>query len=185
MRFGEIPLVFEVRGLETEPYVGERSGNTLHFEAGVVTGHAYFPNDSKKPAPLPEVQAARGPGRGHFENFIAAVRGRKREDLNAEILDGHYSSALCHLANISYRTGVDTTMDYPSTATEPFSDALLRALEHLKHNGVPLVDLKAQIGPTLHFDPSAETFHNAHRLPKAVSLLTREYRAPFVVPEAV
>jgi hypothetical protein len=42
---------------------------------------------------------------GHFENFIAAVRSRKFEDLNADVLEAHYSSALCHLANISYRLG--------------------------------------------------------------------------------
>ncbi len=49
--------------------------------------------------------AERGPGKGHFGNFIAAVRSRKTADLNADILEGHHSAALCHLANISYRLG--------------------------------------------------------------------------------
>ena len=40
-----------------------------------------------------------------FSCPFAAVRSRKKEDLNAEILDGHLSSALCHLPNISYRLG--------------------------------------------------------------------------------
>ena len=31
-------------------------------------------------------EATRGPGKGHFGNFIAAVRSRKAEDLNADIL---------------------------------------------------------------------------------------------------
>ena len=44
-------------------------------------------------------------GGDHFGNFIDAVRSRKHEDLNADILEGHLSSALCHLANISYRLG--------------------------------------------------------------------------------
>ena len=39
----------------------------------------------------------------HFENFIAGVRSRKREDLNAEIEEGAMSCVLMHLANISYR----------------------------------------------------------------------------------
>ena len=41
----------------------------------------------------------------HFQNWIGAVRSRKPEDLNAEILQGHYSAAMCHVANIAYRTG--------------------------------------------------------------------------------
>lgn len=50
----------------------------------------------------------------HFQNWVAAMRSRKREDLRAEIIHGHMSSALCHLANISYR--VDRTVKFdPST----------------------------------------------------------------------
>jgi predicted dehydrogenase len=41
----------------------------------------------------------------HWENFIAAVRSRKRQDLNAEIEEGALSCNLVHLANISYRLG--------------------------------------------------------------------------------
>jgi len=43
-------------------------------------------------------------GMDHFKNFLSAVRSGKREDLNAEIEEGHLSSALCHLGNIAYRT---------------------------------------------------------------------------------
>ena len=46
-----------------------------------------------------------GPSEDHFANFIKAVRSRKREDQNAEILEGHTSTALIHLANIAYRLG--------------------------------------------------------------------------------
>ena len=41
-------------------------------------------------------------GTRHFENFIDAVRSRKREDLNAEIEEGHLSCSLIHLANAAY-----------------------------------------------------------------------------------
>lgn len=40
----------------------------------------------------------------HYGTFINAVRSGKREDLGADIEEGHFSSALCHLGNISYRT---------------------------------------------------------------------------------
>ena len=39
----------------------------------------------------------------HFQNFVDAIRGAA--DLRAEIEVGHYSAALCHLANISTRLG--------------------------------------------------------------------------------
>lgn len=41
----------------------------------------------------------------HFENFINCMRSRRREDLYCDIIDGHRSAVLSHLANISYRTG--------------------------------------------------------------------------------
>ncbi len=40
-----------------------------------------------------------------FDNFVRCMRSRKVEDLYADIEEGHLSSTLCHLANISYRTG--------------------------------------------------------------------------------
>lgn len=56
-------------------------------------------------SPGPAIPALDEPRMNHFENFIACVRSRKREDLHCDILDGHMSTTICHLANISYRTG--------------------------------------------------------------------------------
>jgi len=41
----------------------------------------------------------------HMQNFLDAVKSRNPKDLHDPIDNAHYSSALCHLANISYRTG--------------------------------------------------------------------------------
>src|SRR5450759_4725636 len=41
----------------------------------------------------------------NWANFIDAIRSEKNEILNCDIIEGHYSSALPHLANISYRLG--------------------------------------------------------------------------------
>lgn len=46
-----------------------------------------------------------GEGGSHFSNFIDCLRSRRWQDLNADIQEGHLSTALCHLANVSYRTG--------------------------------------------------------------------------------
>jgi hypothetical protein len=47
----------------------------------------------------------------HRQNFIDAVRKRESTLLSADILEGHVSSSLCHLANISYRLGRELTFD--------------------------------------------------------------------------
>jgi hypothetical protein len=61
----------------------------------------------KKQEPGP----SRHEGGSNWENFIKAVRSRKREDLNADIEEGHLSAALMHLANISYRVGRSIEFD--------------------------------------------------------------------------
>jgi len=47
----------------------------------------------------------------HFVNFIDALRSGKRETLNCDIEIGFMSTALPHLANISYRLGRALTFD--------------------------------------------------------------------------
>lgn len=37
----------------------------------------------------------------HFQNWIAACRSRKHEDLHADVEQGHLSTTICHLARIS------------------------------------------------------------------------------------
>ncbi|HFE53113.1 MAG TPA: twin-arginine translocation signal domain-containing protein [Bacteroidetes bacterium] len=61
----------------------------------------------KKREPGPYAKA----GGDHFKNFIDAVRARDPKLLNAPIEEGHISSALCHLANISYRLGRSLDFD--------------------------------------------------------------------------
>lgn len=53
----------------------------------------------------------------HYQNFIDCVKKRKPEELIADIEEGHYSALLCHLGNISYRTGRRLEFD---AATETF-----------------------------------------------------------------
>jgi hypothetical protein len=45
----------------------------------------------------------------HLQNFLDAIRGKAR--IHAEIEEGHKSTLLCHLGNISYRTGRTIRLD--------------------------------------------------------------------------
>jgi len=52
--------------------------------------------------------------------------------------------------------------------------------EHLKVNGAALDGLNCRLGRKLTFDAATESFEGDT---EANSLLTRPYRAPFIVPE--
>ena len=71
---------------------------------------AYF---GPKNEPGPAFSAGDGPDeeQAHFENFIACVRSREAKELRAPLVDGHLSTALCHLGNLSYRVGRSVTFD--------------------------------------------------------------------------
>ena len=178
-------LVFEVRGLRTNGYLGQGVGNVTVFEKGTVSGDKNFtPTGSDKPEPLPAAEGKRGPG-GQFANFIHVMRTRNRDEQHADVLEGHMSSALCHLANISYRMGEEVPFSKQSkslgdnkVAVETFE----RMQDHLKQNNVKLEETNYILGKTLRFDPASEQILGD---PAANKLLTREYRAPFVIPERV
>ena len=57
----------------------------------------------------------------HYQNFIDCIKSRRSDELIADIEEGHYSSLLCHLGNISYRTGRRLEFD-PETETFPGDD---------------------------------------------------------------
>ncbi len=62
----------------------------------------------------------------HMENFLAACRSRKLTDLHDPITNAYPSAGLCHLANISYRTGHKLTLTPgPRFANDPEADKLL------------------------------------------------------------
>lgn len=191
------PLIFEVRGLPAkagmramDAYRGIRIGLVVQCEhgyfAGGASGGSIFDQNGTK------VRQFSGPGGGgHPANFIAAVRSRKAADLNAPIESGHVSASLCHLANISYRLGHDTPADRMSeilAAHPQASDSLGRMLAHLRANQVPTDTQPIQHGPLLKLAPGRESFFSGEKYDPgywANTMLRRDYRAPFVVPENV
>jgi len=180
MDFGDTQLIFETRGLPSKPFMGSSIGNILHFDEGTIVDKKFFPKGSDKPEPLPEVEFEHGPGNSHFENFIAAVRSRKTTDLNAEVLEGHYSSALCHLANISIRLGSKIPFQPRTQAfgdNEAAYEVYERTVEYLKENGIDTEKSGFVLGRRLILD--GERFVGDA---EANALLTRDYREGFEVP---
>ncbi|MDZ4821056.1 MAG: Gfo/Idh/MocA family oxidoreductase [Planctomycetota bacterium] len=183
MEFGDVQLIFEVRGLPSDNYYRQGVGNTYEFEDGILASGKFYPKGSTEPVDPPaKSKVKRGPGKDHFGNFIAAVRSRNIEDLNADILEGHYSSGLCHLANASYRLGQEMPFDAYKQAFGESSAAgqtVARMGEHLTKNGVKLDGLQCHVGPSLQFDTEKEqVVGNAD----ANTILTGKYREPFTLP---
>jgi predicted dehydrogenase len=178
--YGDAQLIFEVRGLKTDPYKGADIGNIVYGSEGYVVFTANYGKAAAFDNAGTKLVEFAGGG-DHFGNFLDAVRSRKREQQNAEILEGHLSSALCHLGNISYRLGSPQPFNPKTKAFGDNKEAYEtfgRMEEHLAANNVKLEETKYMLGPTLKLDPQHETFaHNA----KANALLTREYRSGFVV----
>ena len=105
--------------LEEETAVGNffyGSEGWMHLKSGEFKTYFGRKNEpgpsisSKELASDPMNRAGTG-GQPHFTNFIDCMRSRRWQDLNADILEGHLSTVICHLGNISYRTGKKLTFN--------------------------------------------------------------------------
>lgn len=119
---------------------GQEVGNLFYGEDGwlEISGDAWkaFRHRAREP-----FASGKNEDGNHWANFLEALRADRSDVLHSDIVEGHLSTSLCHLANISYR-----------------------------------------VGRSLLFDGDTERFLDA---PDADRLLTRDYRAPYVVPESV
>lgn len=178
-------LVFEVRGLKTDKYMDAGVGVIFTGTDGYLVVPSYSGGIVLDKAGQPTGMKFEGGGdANHFANFIAAVRSRKYEDLNADILEGHLSSALCHVGNISYRLGEPRSVDQIATNFAGDAEALEtleRFQQHLRDNSVDPGSTKVTLGPKLTMTSNEE--FTGPRAAEANKMLTREYRAPYVVPK--
>ncbi|MSR56546.1 MAG: Gfo/Idh/MocA family oxidoreductase [Planctomycetaceae bacterium] len=183
--YGDKTLVFEVRGLPTEGYKGAHVGVVFHGSQGYAVmgsyeGGAVFDGDGNLVKKFDQ-------GGDHFANFVKAVRSRDINDLHADIEQGHLSSALCHLANVSYRLGemvpageVQKRLE-SGTCKDECVETFDRVKQHFVANKINPDSVRLQFGAALTIDGKAETFTGAGS-DKANPMLTREYRKGFEVP---
>jgi len=113
-------LVFEIRNLGSYREAGElTTGNTFWGSDGYYVENKGFFDMDHKPIEIPE-DAALPETRGTWGNFISSVKSRKMDDIRGTALNGHLSSAHCHIANAAYRVGRALDFD---PKTERFVDA--------------------------------------------------------------
>jgi hypothetical protein len=207
--YAHAPLLFEVRGLPAtaqahaagtagslggaeaaaalagtmDKYRGVSIGVIVDCEGGSVVVADYFTARAFDRAGQ-LLREFKGVDR-HMQNFVDVVHSRRTEELYGDVADGHVSSALCHLGNLSHQLGRAT----PSSEIEAqiksstvLVDAWQRMVEHLARNQVDLARTPLALGLPLAIDAGTERFVGAGA-ERANPLLRRNYRAPFVVPE--
>ena len=193
--YPETPIVFETRGLPKSKagqkdwehslgrYRGSRVGVIVQCENGFVVtpsngnAAAYDEkgNEIKKWTSENFLQA-------HFDNFMDAVRAGSSAGLNAPIVEGHLSSALCHTGNISHRLGEKMPAEEIAkrvTGNDLLASSVDRMIYHLRMNEVDVDQPVLAFGQSLDMDVDSERFTNND---EANQLLRRTGRKPFEVP---
>ena len=179
--FGDKTIISETRGLKSAPFHPTIKSMWFFYgsEGIIADTNLYDPKGNL-------IRAFEGKSENHFANFLNAVRSRRQGDLKAEIEEGHQSSALCHMANISYRLGMQTSVKDIAKSLgdikvhDDVQETLERTRHYLSDAGVDLDKTKLTLGQHLRVDSGKESFlDNA----PANDLLGREYRAPFLLPK--
>lgn len=168
------PIIFETRGLprskefqegdlwgkNMDEFRGSRVGVIVQCENGYVV----IPNYTSVSAFHPDGSVLRSweADGDHFGNFIGALQHQDATMLNAPVMEGHVSSALCHTGNLSHRYGHRSTSQEVLKAVESehpvFRESVDRMLAHLQANGVDTSSQPALVlGAAIDMDPATET----------------------------
>ena len=146
--YPDCQIVFEVRGLLTG---GESS---IAFDGGNYIGNLFFGSDGflsldavgfqvylgekREPGPsMKRVEAEPDDPAPHVANFLEGVRSRDAARLAARIEDGHLSAALCHLANISCRTGRKLALNPSTEEIQGDAEAAAQLTRHYREPYAP------------------------------------------------
>jgi predicted dehydrogenase len=189
--YGDKTLEFRVRGLPTDKEEADAGVGVIFYGS---EGKLVIPSYSGGIVLDPKGREVRrfdepGDDANHYGNFVAAVRSRSASSLNSDIEEGHLSSALCHLGNISYRLGERISM---SAARERIGAVLpgdvaantfTSFAQHLKANSIDLDKTPVQFGAMLTLDGKAERFTGGMS-GKANPWLSRVDRKGFEIPSS-
>jgi predicted dehydrogenase len=188
-----LPMLVENRNLPAkagqramDAFRGIREGFALDCEGGSFVGlkggGVIYDREGKRLRQFP----GEGGGR-HLANFLDAVRSRRGGDLNAPLAEGHASSAVCHLGNLSWRLGREDALAACREAVRPHAGAaeLVDQLAgHLRANQLDLGQARFRIGPWLEVAPdtgalTAVEGASAVELAAARQLAEGRWRSPY------
>lgn len=185
--FPTAPVLYEVHNLRAAKgssavptFRGVQTDTCAHCEGGyamVRSGQVYDPQGT--------LIKTFGGGEDIFQNFIRAVRSRRQEDLDADIFEGHRSTTVTHLGNISYRLGRPASQGEvrERIAGVPLLEEMFeRLVVHLKGHDIDVDAQTLTLGPWLDVDVDHERFQNDEA---ANALVAGTYRAPYLLPEDV
>ena len=195
MNYDSAPLIFEVRGLgrkkgmkAMDVYRKSSVGVVAQCENGYVNiaengGAIAYANDGTK-----LVAFEGNDNKAHRDNWIKSLKSRKVT--HGFLEEGHYSTSLCHLANISYLAGAEKANIQLADAVASdlvAKEAYWRTLDHLKANEVDLEATKPILGPLLQVDGKRELLVHADKtIADAANnspIRKREGRGAFKVPQ--
>lgn len=198
--YDDVLVVFETRGLVENRKRYPKSfpfkvANEFYTTEGVIKEHVddqgtkqgwhFFASGDDRPQPLQLDDTITVTPGGPFGSFLAALRSGDPAMVNCDAKNGHYSSALCHLGNISYRLSEPVPFRSAAGALGD-NTQVVEAFDVLKNNlqavDIDLSQQVYQLGRTLQLDPSTEKFFDDE---EANLLLTRQYRKSFLVPDTV
>ena len=199
-----IPVIYDSSGLGENPETDNMDGITVYTATGKKVKHPYtgnancsiafvcehgyiyettlFDNDGKKVRDF-EKQGIGGPQ----VNFINALRTGKMDDLKTDIEQGHLSTSLCHMGNISYQVGELHPVEKLIAKIKDnkyLSQVYQDMVEHLQKHGVNLAKEQVIIGKQLTMDSKTERFTGQHSL--IANLFIKDtYREPFIIPDQI
>lgn len=187
---GTIPVLIGLSNLPGEPgtrkpakHIGPKSGYVALCEGG-----SYFGERGKGVAMDKDgkvIRKFKGNSGGvvHMSNFCAAVIANDPTMLNAGVEVGNDSTGWCNMANIAFRAGAQMTAAQARAVKDPQWQKLMDEMEaHLGVYSKKVSDKEIKMSPMLELADDGSKFVG-QGAEAANSLLKREYRKGFEVPE--
>ncbi len=190
------PLIFETRGLphskagqkrwerSMDKYRGMQIGVIVQCEKGYVVASNSSMDSFAYDNQGKLIKGWQNEDLPHYANWLNAVAARNSSLLNAEIQEGHLSSALCFMGSISHRLGEKKRAAEIAefvAGRELLANSFDRMASHLRANDVEIDgDAALTLGAQLELDTASEMFVGNDA---ANELRTRVQRAPFIIPD--
>lgn len=177
-------VCFNVRNVNYQGYQRQVENEYYFEDGGKIIGAKYYEKNDREGRKLKVEPGKVTPGKDWWGCFLAAVRAGDPAMANGNAVDAHYSCALGHLMNNSYRLGRKVPFNSKAGGFADNTDASehFLKLHEIMGKGVGIQeDDHYVVGPWLTFDPKTERHTGAHA-DAANALLKDRSREGFEIP---